>query len=178
MSARKLLQLMIRTDRGSMTVWSKSEVASALDAYRAEVLRESADEIERQQAIEEAEERDRFGFLDHESEICRGAVRDKAEWLRRLADGEKSSREADATSDFFHPGRAYAARRHADLRFECLALSAGPDTGERKAIGWRYGPPHNGVRPHRLAALGADDWACCDWTETTNSATTRKDGAP
>lgn len=41
MNARELLQLMIRTDRGSMTVWSKSEVASALDAYRAEILAEA-----------------------------------------------------------------------------------------------------------------------------------------
>ncbi|MGW5130393.1 hypothetical protein [Streptomyces sp. NPDC004135] len=37
---------MIRTDRGSMTVWSPSEAREALDAYRAEVLREAADAVD------------------------------------------------------------------------------------------------------------------------------------
>jgi hypothetical protein len=37
MNARKRLELMIRTDRGDMTVWSEGEVRNALDAYAAEV---------------------------------------------------------------------------------------------------------------------------------------------
>ncbi|MGW2725638.1 hypothetical protein [Streptomyces sp. NPDC001492] len=36
---------MIRTNRGSMTVWSQPEVKDALDAYRTEVLRKAADRI-------------------------------------------------------------------------------------------------------------------------------------
>ncbi|PWI08358.1 hypothetical protein DIZ27_23250 [Streptomyces sp. NWU339] len=87
---------------------------------------------------------------------------------------EKSSPVgADATPAFFQPGRTYRSRRCADLRFECLALSADPDTGEQQAIGWRYGPPHNGVRRHKLAALGADDWTCCDWADTAERGESR-----
>ncbi|MGW3164783.1 hypothetical protein ACWC9Q_18305 [Streptomyces sp. NPDC001142] len=46
MNARERLQIMVRTTRGSMTVWSPPEVRAALDAYRAEVLREAADFID------------------------------------------------------------------------------------------------------------------------------------
>lgn len=49
MSAREVLAVMVRTDRGQMTVWSPTEVEEALDRYRAEaradVLVEQADEI-------------------------------------------------------------------------------------------------------------------------------------
>jgi hypothetical protein len=43
MSPRKRLTLMVRTNRGSMTVWSPPEVHEALDDYRADVLREAQD---------------------------------------------------------------------------------------------------------------------------------------
>ena len=42
MNARERLTVMIRTDQGSMTVWSPPEVQDALDAYTAQVLREAA----------------------------------------------------------------------------------------------------------------------------------------
>lgn len=74
-----------------------------------------------------------------------------------------------AAAPFFQPGHTYSAHLHADIRFECLALSADPDTGEQQAIGWRFSPPHDGIRRHRLAALDASDWACCGWTDTTDS---------
>jgi hypothetical protein len=38
MSARERLHLMVRTDAGSMTVWSEAEVSDALDAYRTESI--------------------------------------------------------------------------------------------------------------------------------------------
>ncbi|WP_327300434.1 hypothetical protein [Streptomyces goshikiensis] len=41
MTADDRLQVMIRTDRGHMTVWSEPEVRDALDAFRAEVLAEA-----------------------------------------------------------------------------------------------------------------------------------------
>jgi hypothetical protein len=44
MNARELLTLMVRTDRGDMNVYSEIEVRAALDAHRAEVLREAATE--------------------------------------------------------------------------------------------------------------------------------------
>ncbi|MFG2873316.1 hypothetical protein [Streptomyces sp. NPDC048338] len=43
MAPRRRLEIMIRTDRGSMTAWSPAEVRDALDAYRAAILREAAD---------------------------------------------------------------------------------------------------------------------------------------
>lgn len=45
MSARDVLSVMIRTDRGSMTVWSPQEAQGAIDAYRAEVLQRESAEI-------------------------------------------------------------------------------------------------------------------------------------
>jgi hypothetical protein len=92
--------------------------------------------------------------------------------LLRLADEHgKDSQKAESTqaAEFFQPGRTYRSQRCADLRFECMARSADPDSGEQQAIGWRFGPPHNGIRPHRIAALGADDWACCGWTDITEA---------
>ncbi|MEU7400733.1 hypothetical protein [Streptomyces sp. NPDC044948] len=46
---------------------------------------------------------------------------------------EKSSREADATPDFYQSGRTY---RHSAWSFRCDALTTDPDTGERVALGW------------------------------------------
>ncbi|MFD8866068.1 RING finger protein [Streptomyces sp. NPDC059590] len=46
MNAREVLETMIRTDRGSMTVWSPAEACNAVDAFRAEVLREAASVLE------------------------------------------------------------------------------------------------------------------------------------
>lgn len=45
MNARERLAVMVRTDHGSMTVWSQTELTDALDAYRTEVLRKAADRI-------------------------------------------------------------------------------------------------------------------------------------
>jgi hypothetical protein len=42
MNPRQVVQTMIRTDRGDLTVWSHTEVQNALDAYTAQVLREAA----------------------------------------------------------------------------------------------------------------------------------------
>ena len=41
MSAHDVLKTMIRTDRGSITVWSPAEVRDALHAYRAAILDEA-----------------------------------------------------------------------------------------------------------------------------------------
>lgn len=42
MNARERLQAMIRTNRGSMTVWSPAEVTDALNAHRDESIRDAA----------------------------------------------------------------------------------------------------------------------------------------
>lgn len=88
------------------------------------------------------------------SKISRGAVRPNN--LRMLPE-----------PGFFEAGRTYRSSLHADLRFECLAISVDPTTRETQAIGWRFGPPDEGIRKHRLAALDASDWSCCDWTDIT-----------
>ena len=73
---------------------------------------------------------------------------------------------------FFRAGQTYQANSHADIRFECLVISADPDTGEQVAIGWRFGPPRDGARPVRLADLNAEDLACCNWTEAAEPRST------
>jgi hypothetical protein len=70
-----------------------------------------------------------------------------------------------APVEFFQAGRTYRAGLHADLVFECLAISVVPDTGQRVAVGWRFGPSRDGVRPCKLAALDSGDFACCGWSE-------------
>lgn len=61
--------------------------------------------------------------------------------LRQLADGlgEKSSREADATPDFFQVGHTYADTNHGtDWKFRVDHIAIHPDSGERSALGWRH----------------------------------------
>ncbi|WP_318205348.1 hypothetical protein [Streptomyces sp. SCL15-4] len=48
MNARERLTLMIRRDRGNMTVWSQPEVNDALDAHRAQNLSDGLTKEERQ----------------------------------------------------------------------------------------------------------------------------------
>ncbi|WP_062214661.1 hypothetical protein [Streptomyces sp. NBRC 109706] len=79
MSARATLEVMVRTGRGQMTVWSPTEVKQALDRYRAEaradVLVEQADEmVDACPAHGEAEEA---------WTVCHCEVADE---MRRLAD--------------------------------------------------------------------------------------------
>ncbi|MFC7794596.1 hypothetical protein [Streptomyces cinereoruber] len=70
-TARERLEIMIHTDRHSITVWSSPEVQGALDAYRAAVLNEAADAIE-----QAAGDMTRFRGSQIAAE------------LRRMADGE------------------------------------------------------------------------------------------
>ncbi|MGW1533928.1 hypothetical protein [Streptomyces aureus] len=85
------------------------------------------------------------------SKVARGAVR--PDNLRMLPN-----------PGFFEAGRAYRSSQHGDLQFRCLAIEPQPDTGEVRAVGWR----HNGRSGKwTLTDLGADDWACCGWTEVT-----------
>lgn len=155
MTARERLHSMIRTDDGDRTVWSEDEATTALDAYRTEVLAAGAAMLRRQSRHHL--NRPHFN----------AGLRQAAVLLDRL-----TTRGADSVNDgdFFQAGHTYQASVHADLVFECLAMSVDPDTGERAAVGWRFGPPHNGIRPGKLAGLGADDWACCDWTDTAREA--------
>jgi|GEM_PF-2161140 len=51
----------------------------------------------------------------------------------------KSSHQADATPDFFQPGRTYKEPGDVtDWRFRCDFVTTHPGTGERTALGWRH----------------------------------------
>lgn len=69
------------------TVWAPvGEQTDPTAAIRAQAYRDAAAEIEACQAHADAEERDRHGYLDHESELMGAAVRDMAAHLRKRAD--------------------------------------------------------------------------------------------
>lgn len=81
MSARENLQAMVRTDQGSVTAWSPGEVRNALDAFRAEVLREAADTVAelRDTTDVNVAEYDRYDFRQ------KVALRDAEDRIRRMA---------------------------------------------------------------------------------------------
>lgn len=130
MNARERLQTMVRTDRGSMTVWPESEVASALDAYRDEVLAEvttwlvkKAREFRAMGGEMRAAQADAVAALA--SKVDRGAVR--PDNLRMLP------------ADFFEPGRTYThVDDGTDWKFRVDTVTTHPEDGERTALGWRH----------------------------------------
>jgi hypothetical protein len=133
---------------------AKVKAEQMLDAYRDEVLADAgllpkADVV----AWLTKKAREDTPVWQLASKVERGAVR--PDNLRMLP------------ATFFEAGRTYTASVHADVAFDCLAVSADPNDGKRVAIGWRYGPPVNGVRPVKLAELDDAAFACCDWTEGT-----------
>ncbi|MFI5473131.1 hypothetical protein ACIA6D_23190 [Streptomyces cacaoi] len=72
MNAREVLEGMIRTDRGDMTVHAPSEVRMRLDAYRAEVLAEAKAEVIAWLVKKAAEGTDVGRLAD---KVDRGAIR-------------------------------------------------------------------------------------------------------
>lgn len=164
MSARRHLIAALSEDSlgGIATLNDVTHAEHLVDAYQAEVLRGEATNLRR---IEREEVP--AGAFGTKTGLLKAALilDERVDNLREKT--TPTTAGTAVTPEFFRAGRTYRSRRCADLRFECLALSADPDNGDRQAIGWRFGPPHGGVRQHRLAALGAEDWTCCDWTETT-----------
>ena len=170
MNARKRLSVMVRTDRGSMTVWSPAEVTDALDAHRAEVLAEDGQAYDGELAMLR-------GLVRTLRTVIRDAgtaEKQRAEVERLLhhhaaddaAAREKSSHQAEATPDFFQPGRTYEyAGLH--ILFRCDAVGIHPVTGDPSAVGWiRY--TGGGWSPGDYSpAEYADGWA--DVTEAVAS---------
>jgi hypothetical protein len=93
---------------------------------------------------------------DYECDPGRG---DAADLLRRMA-GEKSSREADATPDFFQPGRTYQRRR---WEFQCLAVAPAPHDGQVRAVGY-LGRPNETATVHGMTR---ENWEHDGWTDVT-----------
>jgi hypothetical protein len=137
MSARERLQLMVRMDAGSMTVWSEAEVSNALDAYRAEVLNEAA-EILRARAAQYPTRRIFAAGLRHGALALAKAAMER---------GKCNPTGADATPDFFQLGRVYTdgnGYRAPELTtiFRVEHVTRHPDRGHLRAIGWsRTGEP-------------------------------------
>lgn len=87
--ARAAIHAMFQLDEAGT-----AELDLRLDAHRAEVLAEGAEAIDVKQDEYEAEERQRFGHLDHEAVLQREAVRDMAALLRQMADEGKATAPA------------------------------------------------------------------------------------
>ena len=136
-----------------------------LDAYHAEALLEAIEAARGEYLTDDT-------GTPEDAAYNRG-VADAIDAIGAIAEHGKDTRpgtqpgtgESTQAAGFFQPGHTYRSQRHADLIFKCMALSADPDSGEQQAIGWRFGPPRQGIRRYRIAALDADDWNCCDWTE-------------
>ncbi|MCI3153190.1 hypothetical protein ELQ39_15765 [Streptomyces sp. GB4-14] len=164
MNARELLQLMVRTDRGSMTVWSKPEVASALDAYRAEVLAEvsawlvkKAREFRAMGGEMRAAQADAVAAMA--SKVDRGAVR--PDNVRMLP------------ADFFEPGHTYTVNEpftapEVRPHFQCVAVAVHPTTGNRRAFGFEQ---RTANAPWASASLRDEEWAD-GWVDVTEAGET------
>ena len=125
MNAREILEGMIRTDRGDMTVHSPVEVQARLDAYRAEVLAEG-ELLPKADVVAWLVKKAREGTPIEQlaSKVARGAIR--ADNLRMLP------------ATFFEPGHTYTREHHATtIRFLVRAVSWAPDHSYRVAFGWR-----------------------------------------
>lgn len=159
MSARARIHAMFQL--GEVATY---ELDKRLDAHRAEVLAEGAEAIDVKQDEYEAEERERFGHLDHETVLQREAVRDMAALLRQMADeGSVTAPAATATPDFFQRGHTYTREHHGDtIRFLVEYVSTSPDGRYRCAHGWRTRSWDPGWEP-----TDSDDLT--GWTDVTEA---------
>lgn len=139
---------------------------------RAAAFRDAAEALEREQAREERAERERFGHLDHETELQGAAVRAKATFLRRLADGIEQGKDTsggsqppagESTPDFFQPGHTYT---YACWQFRCDVVTTHPGTGRRTALGWFRA---NGGEWRSFNAT-EDEWAEDAWKATVTES--------
>jgi len=66
--------------------------------------------------------------------------------------------------NFFEPGHSYTS---GTWRFRCDTITPSPGTGERRALGWKFGPAYS-IHGWYPVALDPDDWTHGGWTETTD----------
>lgn len=154
MNARERLAIMVRTNRGNMTVWSQSEVRDALDAYRTEVLREA-----------ESKAREIVAKLwvdgTTQTQLDRAGGARAVEWEIGLM---ASGNDEPVAPDFFQPGRTYLYARM-QWKFRCDAVTSHPHTGKRVAVGYSgFGPAD-----WQTSDLSEGVWADGDWTDITTA---------
>lgn len=157
-NARERLELMVRTTRGNMTVWSPAEVRDALDAFKAEVRAEIVGDIHSARLPT---------FAASESPMLVAKVV-RAVDVRLAAQGPEApygnvegSRATDATPDFFQPGHVY---KHAAWTFRCDTVTTHPDTNERTVLGW-FRFMNDTWRP---LSCSEAEWAEGTWTDITD----------
>ncbi|MFH9248185.1 hypothetical protein ACH4LK_22485 [Streptomyces lydicus] len=164
MTPRERLAIMVRTDRGSMTVWSPGEVRDAIDAFRAEVLREAAEvAVRAARACGDTEA----------GQYAASVAASIGNELRRMADaagkdtpaGGESTRDA---GDFFQPGRTYTRNlpyRAPEDRpnFRCVAVGQHPTKDAVRAFGFEQ--PGDGA-PWGSAAMRDVEWQD-GWVDVT-----------
>ena len=158
MNARDRLRIMIRSDRGSMTVWSEPEIDDAFAAYdvehRAEVLAE-ADLLPKADVVawlvKKTREETPVWLLA--SKVERGAIR--PDNLRMLP------------PNFFEPGTTY---RNGLYTFHCHGIGPHPTTGETRAVGWLT---HTDRQAPEVWDMDPDDWAAEQggWANATTNTT-------
>jgi hypothetical protein len=151
MSARS--ELYAYAMKGKYHSPDKSErMSERIDAYRAEVLAE-ADLLPKADVVAwlTKKAREDTPVWELASKVERGAIRPNN--LRMLP------------ADFFEPGHSYVS---GTWRFRCDTITASPGTGERRALGWKFGPVYDGHYWHP-AALDPDDWTHGGWTVATEA---------
>jgi hypothetical protein len=154
MNARQRLAIMIRTDRGSMTVWSQSEVRDALDAFHAEVVAER-DAMTVAWLVKKAREFRAMGGRERAAQA--DAVAAMASKLERGAVRPDNLRTLPA--DFFEPGHTYA---FGEYRFRCETHATHPVDGHLAAWGW-FGK--NGAWRH--TSFTRRQFEARTWTDVT-----------
>jgi hypothetical protein len=137
-------ELASKVDRGAVRIFlGTGHYHDAMDAHRAEVLREAAALLEdRACDADWAQPRDYIAGL-----------REGAELLLANTGEEATAEAATATPDFFQPGHSYTHRNGVE-DFHCVAVTAHPQTGERLAMGWRV----DSWALHYPAAVGINQW--------------------
>lgn len=161
MNARQRLQIMIRTDRGSMTVWSPAEVQEALDAYRAQVRNEAAEDVHRA-------ELPTFAATENPVLVAKTvrAIDVRLAELGPQAPYGVTEGTEPTDTDFFQPGHTY---KHEAWTFRCDTVTAHPDTGERTVLGW-FRFRNDTWRP---LSCGEAEWAEGIWADITEAVRER-----
>lgn len=149
-----------KVDRGAVRAFlGTGHYRDAMDAHRVEVLTEAAAELDRIADTVEARVAEHYGPASGIGPGSAQMLRDAAGNVRYMA--RKDTREGESTTaapDFFQPGHAYTHRNGSGFR--CVTVTAHPNTGERRALGWIV---RNGW--HEAGALDPDDWTQYDGCE-------------
>ncbi|MFF6781373.1 hypothetical protein [Streptomyces sp. NPDC012510] len=167
MNAREVLEGMIRTDRGNMTVHSPVEVQSRLDAYRAEILAEatgpenySGELAMLRGLLGVLRATAKHGDFHQVQQLLAEHERDEQDAYAGLGEEATAAAATATPEDFFAAGRTYTRD---GARYVCEHLTTDPKTGDREAWGWLHRT--DGTR--RMERMWAEDYP--KWTHASGS---------